>query len=195
MNFAEWLNEILEPTQTIPPDERFKNIFVNDPNNPQQVATWQRKETKQIYRFPLNKEWFIHFSLVETISQIIKYGEELTGPVYAISRSFGKWVPGVQYDHIISRKPNTMSPSKLRDPMKRAKYEKAGWAVPNFGEAISAITFQTNIPPTSAHPEEVYWEVDHLPVQGAKALSSRMAINMLKNVPYQIGNNDQVTYY
>jgi hypothetical protein len=193
MRFKSFI-ESLEPVQTIPPNTKYQSFFVKDPNNPQQVNSWQKNNTKQIYKFPINKEVFIHFTLTETISEILASGN-INAPVYAISRTFGKWFPRVQYDHIIRKKQQKlMTPSDLSKPLKRAEYDKSGWSVPNFGELISAIMFQTTVIPYSATPEEVYWEVDKLPINVKGTLSSRQAITLLKNVPYKINDNDQVSY-
>ena len=187
--------EQLQLDKTIAPNEKYKRIWVDDPNNPEQIAAWQRSQTKKVYTFPLNKEKFIHFTLAESVAQILADSTiKSQGSTFAVSTSFGVWLPVVQYNHIISKKNDTtIAPRDLKNKLKYQKMLKRGYRVPELGKEIQAIIFQTDQIPKIAHSEEVIWEGD-LKIKNAKQLTSREAIQILKHTPHQIGSNDEVKY-
>lgn len=47
MDFRLWFE--MELSKVIPPREFSKKIWVNQPNNQQQIDYWQRKNTKRVY--------------------------------------------------------------------------------------------------------------------------------------------------
>lgn len=187
--------EQLQLDKTVAPNERYKHIWVDDPNNPEQIAAWQRSQTKKVYTFPLNKEKFIHFTLAESVAQILEDSMiKSQGSTFAVSTSFGVWLPVVQYDHIIRKKNDrTIAPRDLKNKLKYQKMLKRGYRAPELGKEIQAIIFQTDQIPKIAHSEEVIWEGD-LKIKNAKQLTSREAIQILKHAPHQIGSDDEVKY-
>ena len=192
--FKLWLEE-LELDKVIPPNERYKHIWVDDPNNPEQVAAWKRSETRKVYTFPLNKDKFIHFTLAEYVPQILEDSViKSEGSTFAVSTSFGVWLPVVQYNHIINKKNDrTIAPMDLKNKLKYEKMLKRGFRVPELGKEIQAIIFQTDKMPRIANVEEIVWDGD-LPIKNVKQLTSREAIQILKHAPYKIGNDDEVKY-
>lgn len=191
MKFKNWFEE-LEQDQTILPNPRTKSIWVSDPKNPEQVNSWKKKNTRKLYQFPLAKEKFIHFSLKESIPEIVKSSTiKGEGSTFAVSLSYGIWFPVVQFDHIIrKKKEKTLHPKDFLNP----RYKKNGYRLGNLGEEIDAIIFQTDKLPKRGNAEEVIWEGD-IPMKNAKTVTTREAIRMLKNTPYTIGNDDEVNYF
>jgi len=192
--FKLWLEE-MELDKVIPPNERYKDIWVDDPKNPEQVAAWKRSETKKVYTFPLNKDKFIHFTLAEYVPQILEDSAiKAEGSTFAVSTSFGIWFPVVQFNHIINKKNDrTIAPMDLKNKLRHEKMLKRGFRVPELGKEIQAIIFQTDKMPKIANVEEVVWDGD-LPIKNVKQLTSREAIQILKHAPYKIGNDDEVKY-
>jgi hypothetical protein len=201
MQFKQWLEVDLH--KTIPPDEKFKNIYVNDLNNPQQHQAWQRNNTHKIWRFEIAKDRFVHFTLPESADKIIQDQIIENERVFAISLVWGMWFPVVQFNHIIDKKKEKLiSPIELKNqsPAKRLekiqKLQSRGWKMPNYGEEVVAIVFQTNQLPTIGHKEEVIWN-GPLKIKNSTIASSREAILRLKHTPYGniVGNEDVVQYY
>jgi hypothetical protein len=199
MYFRSWL-ESLELTATV--QEPINPYLSMDRNNPQAVQKWQKFYTQKRYRFPLAKDSFIHFTLIENIPSILqsnRIGKEWyeadTG-VFAVSTSFGKWVPIVQFNHIISRKAKTLSPLELRTRDRRVidKLMSRGYRLANHQEEIGAIRFTTSKMPQSAHPDEVVW-LKEVPFASAMALPLRQAIAILKHTPHQIEVDSYVEYH
>jgi hypothetical protein len=189
MNFKLWL-ENLELVSVTPPSKyllKYLNL-----KNPQEL----KKHYKNNYKFPLNQDKFIHFSLAENIPEIVKsqkLGSESSN--FAVSCSFGIWFPLVQFNHIITmRKKKLLSPSNLRKKSEKEELLKRGYEIPEFNKEISAVIFQTKEMPNSANVEEVVWH-GPVPIYNVKAISTRLAINILKNAPYKIGNDDTVQYF
>ena len=166
-SFQDWL-ESLQLHQVIAPRDYTKRIYVSDDKNPEQIAAWQKQNTHKVFKFPLSKEKFIHFTPRENIPEILKTGLLKGSSVFAVSTSFGKWFPRVQFTHIKHDKNNKRS------------------------DQIDAIVFKTNKIPAGAHGEEVIWH-DSVPILNAQVISTRSAINILKHTPYgkEIEENDQ----
>lgn len=189
LRFKDWL-ESLNLQQTVLPDERSKRIWVAQPNNPQQIDYWKRNNTKNIYQFPLNQDKFIHFTLRDSLPEILQR-QELTGTpgysTFAVSLSYGKWIPVVQYNHIVTKKGMT-TPLDAKTSKRVIKRPAA-----NMGQEIVAILFQTDKLPKHGNVEEVVWD-GSVPLKNVQAMSSRDAIRMLQHTPYKIGEDDQVQY-
>lgn len=195
MEFKYWLEQF-ELKSVIPPHERTKHIWVSDPKNPQQIAAWHRQRTEKVFNFPLSKEKFIHFTLANSATEIIKNKNLIFGDVCAVSLSFGFWAPIVQFNHIITKKKEKLlSPSQIKKSKLMPK-KFIGWEIPNFQEEIVAILFKTDKYPTSARAEEVIWS-GSVPLIDPKIIPLRDAILLLKNTPYNKNmdkNNDFVNY-
>lgn len=123
-----------------------------------------KEETKRhvVYTMPISEDSFIHFTLKERISEILKSGKLLHHPpypvfgasgVHAVSTTYGDFVPGTQTTHI------------------------------GKGE-LGAIHFKTSVKPKAGYIEEVYWEED-VPLSSAKEMSYSSAVSMLKKTPEQ----------
>lgn len=198
MKFKQWL-ENLELLKTVLPNERFKNIWVNQPNNIQQINYWKKQNTSNIFQFPLNQDKFVHFTLRENAPKILSDNLIKSDPAFGISLNFGMWLPVVQFAHIIRKRNSKLfSPGDIAklSAERRQQLEKDGWQLPNFGQEIVAIVFKTDKLPNSAHREEVVWD-GPLPIKDAQVMSSRDAIRMLKKTPYGDkldANNDSVEY-
>lgn len=197
-SFKQWIEELTH-FDTVPPNERTKNLHISlkhlHPNNQQQMKSWDKKNTKQIFQFPLEKEKFIHFTLKENVPLIIQT-KKLEGDhsIFAVSLSYGVWFPIVQYNHIISKsKKNFIPTHALRNPTKKQRLLDRGMEIPSLKDEIAAVVFQTNQIPKIAHAEEVIWD-GPVNIYNFKEVDSRMAINLLKHSPYQIGSEDQVQY-
>lgn len=171
MKFKAWL-ETLQLQQTIPPSEISKRIWVTDPNNPQQITHWQKHNTRRVFTFPLANERFVHFTLPDAAQSILDRNAIGTDDrsVFAVSLSFGKWLPVVQYQHIRQRHPNR--PNNLYS-----------------SKDIVAIIFQTDKMPNAAFAEEVTWNPP-VPIKNVQVVPSRDAIRMLKKTPYNHMLND-----
>jgi len=195
MNFRQYL-ENLEKVKEVPPREFSKSFWVNDPNNPQQIDYWKKKNTYQVHKFPLAKDRFIHFSLKENIPSIVK-AQEISGDysIFAVSLAYGIWFPMVQFNHIISKsKDKILSPMYLANKKKKDQALAAGWKQAKLGDEIAAVSFQTHQMPRIANSEEVVWD-GPLKIYNAEMMPSRAAIRLLKKTPYDIGTEDIVEYY
>jgi len=198
-SFKEYF-ENLKFSREIEPNSNHMRFYVSDPKNPQQVAHWRKITSKKVFSLPLAEERFIHFSLKESIEQIFetkKIGYGLNG-VFAVSTTYGIWLPDVQYSHIIrkSKDRKVIPPADLKkiDDKKLDNLLNKGWRVPKFSEELSAIIFKTKEMPKVGNVEEVYWDKE-ISIFEDRILSSREAINILKHCPYRIGNEDLVEYY
>lgn len=195
MDFLTWL-ENLKLRQEVPADPMYKDIWVNQPNNQQQVKSWEKNRGLKVYEFPLASEKFIHFTLKETVPQIIQSKQIGFGNagVFAVSTNYGIWFPTVQFNHIMSkRKEMHLLPQDLRKPKFAQRMREKGWTQPNYGQEIAAVIFTTNQKPRSANAEEVVWD-DAISLTDVKQLSTREAIQILKHTPHTIGSNDLVKY-
>ena len=165
--FCQWL-ENFEFSRSIPPPDYSKKIWVNDPKNPEQIASWQKERTAKIFKMPLKNDKFIHFTENKNEPFILK-SQQLNGSsVFAISTTFGKWYPEVQFTHIKKRI-----------------------------DEVTAIIFQTNKMPVSARAEEVVWH-DDVPILNARVIPTRLAINILKKTPHRHEMNhymNEVEYF
>lgn len=196
IEFKKWL-ENLEFEKEVPPSDLTKHIWVNQPNNQQQIDYWKKNNTKKHFTMPLNKDRFIHFSLNETIKSIvetnrIEYGN---GGVFAVSCTYGKWVPIVQFNHIINKNKSKkfLAPMDLKSNKKAQMLISKGYQMPEFSKEISAVIFKTNEMPTSGFVEEVYWNKE-ISIFDCKEIGTRQAISILKNTSYNISDDDAVTY-
>lgn len=195
MQFKKWF-ENLEFEKEVPPNERTKHIWVKQPNNQQQIDYWKKNNTKRHFTMPLNKDRFIHFSLNESIKAIletnkIEYGN---AGVFAVSCTYGKWSPIVQFNHIINKNKNKkfLTPMDLKSKKVQMLINK-GYQMPEFSKEISAVIFKTNEMPINGFVEEVYWD-RAISVFDCKEVGTRQAITILKNTPNTISGDDSVTY-
>ena len=195
LEFKKWV-ENLEFEKEVPPNELTKHIWVNQPNNQQQIDYWKKNNTKKHFKMPLNKDRFIHFSLNETIKSIVETNKIEYGNagVFAVSCTYGKWLPTVQFNHIINKNKNKkfLAPMDLKSKKAQMLINK-GYQIPEFSKEISAIIFKTNEIPTSGHVEEVYWNKE-ISIFDCKEIGTRQAISILKNTPTKISDDDAVTY-
>lgn len=198
MRFRNWLEE-LEQDEVIPPSEASKRFWVSDPNNPEQVKAWQKSNTRRVYKFPLAQDKFIHFTLIETVPEILESKViKSAGTSFAVSLSYGIWFPVVQFNHIINKKGSRqgiLAPMDLKRLSKNRaeKLLQNGWRLPNFGEEIGAVMFRTEKMPVRGNAEEVLWSGD-IPLADVQQIDTRQAIRLLKKTPYDIGSDDEVRY-
>ena len=191
MDFQQWL----KLKQVKQPNPDYQKYWVSHPNNQEEIDSWKKQNTVKVFNFPLNKESFIHFTpndSVESILQDQQLGRE-DHVVFAVSTSYGIWFPVVQFNHILNK--SDKFPIS-RDDLKNAPKNKIQYIqrlVYSPKNHISAIHFQTNDKPDRGSVEEVYWSRP-IQIKNAKVIDIRMAINRLKNTPYQIGENDTVEY-
>lgn len=182
MEFKQWF-ENLSLQQTIAPDDRWKHIWINQPNNLQQINSWQKINTKKIFDFPLNKDTFIHFTTPENAEKILSDNKFSGNYNFAVSLSFGHWKPVVQFNHVIAKKDQKfLMPHELRKKDVSKKIA-SGRQVPEFSKELVAIIFKTNNKPKDATGEEVVWDgpVDFI---NARIIPVRDGIRLLKKTPY-----------
>jgi hypothetical protein len=199
MNFKNWFENLEFDKEEFNGSEFSKKIWVKQPNNSQQIDFWKKHNTRKFFKLELKKDKFIHFTLKENVEKIInenKLGYGNAG-VFAISCTYGKWVPQVQFDHIVGYYRNNVK--KLIHPkdFEKSKFKnliKKGFTKANMTEDISAIIFTTNNMPQHGTVEEVYWD-NPISLINTKIIETRIAISMLKNTPYQIDDNTIVNYY
>lgn len=191
--FKEWLTL----QQTVPPDERSKHVWVTDPRNRQQVASWERQRTTRVFSFPLARDRFVHFTLPESAAEIMA-SNRIDGPdgVYAVSLMWGAWVPVVQFNHIVGKKQKLLQPHMLRDPESSRRLQATGWRKPEYGKEVVGVVFRTAHLPQAARKEEVYWG-GPVPITDARQVAAREAIRMLQHAPYGrlVGEDDAVQYF
>ena len=186
MNFKLWLEKLeLMKQEPIPDDYWTKDggvyakIYRNRHKNPQWLKSHQKENTTSTYTMPIQDDSFIHFAPNETIEQINKDQKLKTQSNFAVSTTFGFWFPIVQYSHISRMIPYTIEPKNVKK-MKRPIPPR--FKILDYGNEISAIRFKTNTIPSSATPEEVWWDKP-VDLYDTELLSSRDAINILKHTP------------
>lgn len=186
MNFKLWLEKLELIKQEPVPDDYwtradgiYARIWGNQHKNPQWLKSHQKENTTSTYTMPIEEDSFIHFAPNETIEQINKDQKLKTKSNYAVSTTFGFWFPQVQYSHISRMLPHTIEPKNVKK-LKRPIPPK--FKILDYGNEISAIRFKTNSIPSSATPEEVWWDKP-VELYDTEILSSREAINILKHTP------------
>lgn len=186
MNFKLWLEKLELIKQEPVPDDYwtradgiYARIWGNQHKNPQWLKAHQKENTTSTYTMPIEEDSFIHFAPNETIEQINKDQKLKTKSNYAVSTTFGFWFPQVQYSHISRMLPHTIEPKNVKK-LKRPIPPK--FKILDYGNEISAIRFKTNSIPSSATPEEVWWDKP-VELYDTEILSSREAINILKHTP------------
>jgi hypothetical protein len=186
MNFKLWLEKLELIQQEPVPDDYwtradgiYARIWGNQHKNPQWLKSHQKENTISTYTMPIEEESFIHFAPNETIEQIIKDQHLKRKSNYAVSTTFGFWFPQVQYSHISRMIPYTIEPKNVKK-LKRPIPPR--FKILDYGNEISAIRFKTNTIPSSATPEEVWWDKP-VELYDTEILSSREAINILKHTP------------
>lgn len=179
MNFKMWM-EAFDINRTELPGPWSKNIWVKQPNNQQQIDKWRKETHNKVYRMPVIEDKFIHFTLPAIASKILQE-KKMTETAFAVSVTFGEWVPGTQFTHIFKR----LEPEQQR----------------NYAENIAAILFQTSVVPEQEagglswnHHDEVIWRKD-IPIFNAQLIPTRTAINILKHPKHHIREQDVVEYY
>lgn len=185
-SFKLWL-EKLELIKHEPiPDEywtkangAFAKIYGNQHKNPQWLKSHQKENSTTTYTMPIQDDSFIHFAPNETIEQINKDQKLKTQSNYAVSTTLGFWFPIVQYSHISRMIPYTIEPKNIKK-LKRPIPPR--FKILDYGNEISAIRFKTNTIPSSATPEEIWWDKP-VDLYDTELLSSRDAINILKHTP------------
>jgi hypothetical protein len=131
--------------------------------------------TKDSWFMPLAKDRFVHFTTEARADQIIKSGKLLMRPphdkfgtdtVDAVSLTYGKLVPGVQYTHITRSDPKA---------------------------PIVGVVFQTDTVPKVGFREEVKWAQDvHL--KSPSIVSFGEAQSLIRGSPESIPESDHVLY-
>jgi hypothetical protein len=185
MNFNDWLaikeNLELKSTRTPNLSEPIAKIYRFKLTDKQSVDSWKRDNTYKTYSFPLAKEKFIHFAPVSIVPAVLK--EKVlrgnNGGVFAISTSFGQYLPQVQY--------RSSGKGMAGNPKARpAKYN----------EELSAIIFETDELPIQAGPFEVAWDGNYIQIKNSREIGKRLAITILKNTRYGkfLTYNDSVEY-
>ena len=189
MNFKLWLEKLeLIKHEPVPDDYWTKadgvyaRIYGNKHKNPQWLKSHQKENSKSTYTMPIQDDSFIHFAPNETIEQINKDQKLKTQSNYAVSTTFGFWFPQVQYSHISRMLPDAIYSSTMKELKKLKKPIPPNKRIPDYGNEISAIRFKTNTIPSSATPEEVWWNKP-VEIYDTEILSSREAINILKHTP------------
>lgn len=194
MNFKLWLE--LEFKNNVEPKFDISTANWIDQKNPQEVERLRKNLTYRNFEMKLKDETFIHFTLTESISAILE-SKYITVPAFAVSCTYGIWLPVVQFNHIINKKKqNLFNPATLKNISKNPKLadKYKNFSMPNFSQDISAIIFKTNTTPKFGRKEEVYWEAENINLIEAKLLSTREAINILKHTPKTIEENDIIYY-
>lgn len=189
MNFKLWLEKLeLIKHEPVPDDYWTKNggvyakIWGNQHINPEWLKSHQKENSTSTYTMPVDEESFIHFAPNEIIDKIYTDQELNTKSNYAISTTFGKWFPQVQYQHISRMLPNAVYSSTMRDLKKFKNPMPKNKRIPDYGKEIKAIRFKTKNIPNSATPEEIWWN-QPVKIYDSEILSSREAINILKHTP------------
>lgn len=189
MSFKLWLEKLELISQKPVPDEywtqangAFARIWGNQHKNPQWLKSFQKENTASTYTMPIEEESFIHFAPNEVIEKINQEKQLKTKSNYAVSTTFGFWFPQVQYSHISRMLPDAIYSSTMKELKKSKKPIPPYKRIPDYGNEISAIRFKTNTIPSSATPEEVWWDKP-VELYDTEILSSREAINILKNTP------------
>lgn len=182
--FHQYLEELkLKNIETPRFLDDYYKIFRISPNDKQSRDSWLKKNSRHIYQYPLNKEKFIHFAPASVISSILdeKVLKGNNGAVFAISTTFGNYVPGVQY--------RIEGTGKMKG--------KVAGAPRGVDEVLGAVIFQTDVLPIQGGSTEVVWEGNFLPVKDVKEINYRLAISILKNSPLgsKVKWNDDVEYY
>ena len=136
------------------------------------------KETKfddTEYKMDVEDDTFIHFAPKEVAQEIAKskkldpkFSETFADSVFAISLTYGEYVPTTQIHNI------------------------GGKRSENYEDYIG-IVFKTNDIPKVGHVEEVSWE-GPVNINILKYVTIKEAENMLNNTPYNINERDYVLY-
>jgi hypothetical protein len=184
--FKEWLVllEELELKTIDEPDiskkdDSYWKIWGFKGSNKQGVDKWVRDYTTKTFQYPLNKERFIHFAPKSVIPIIVQENKirGRNGATFAVSTSFGKYVPQVQF---------------------RVKGKGRAGAPVGFQkeDTIGAVIFKTSTKPVQAKEDEVIWDGNSVDIVDAKEISHRLAIAMLKHTLYghMLKWNDSVEY-
>lgn len=133
-----------------------------------------QNRSNKTYSMSVKDDEFIHFTIKSHLMDIINQKRldsslrsELFTSTFAISTVYGKFVPNTQLF--------------------------AGGGRKKDGTEFVAIKFKTNTPPEYGYVEEVVW---HKPIElkSMSIMSVESAAALLKNTPYQIGEQDEVTY-
>jgi hypothetical protein len=173
------LKNIKEPPDFSKYDDNFWSIWKIKKTDTQGVNRIMKDYAMKTYEYPLAKEQFIHFAPKSVIPLILKDNELKgnNGGTFAISVSFGKYVPRVQYR--VKGKGRAGSPRG---------FEKE--------TELGAIIFKTDVYPVQAKLDEVVWNGNSIKIKEAKEINYRLAITILKKTPYSIflNWNDEVEY-
>lgn len=144
--------------------------------NKQGIEKWKKQLTSKTFQYPLNQDKFIHFAPKSLISKIKKENKIRGnyGSTYAISTSFGIYLPKVQFRIT----------------------KQAGLPAGSTEETLGAILFKTNEMPILAKADEVIWKTNYIDIYDVKEISYRLAISILKHTPYgdMLNWNDSVEY-
>lgn len=133
----------------------------------------ERIDAKSWY-LPVQKDKFLHFTTASRAAAILKSGKLLMRPphdkfgtdtVDAVSLTYGKLVPGVQFNHL----------------------------KPGPEEPLAAVVFMTSTVPYIGYVEEVKWESDvHLKKASLVSLDQGKAL--LGRTPHKIDDQEYVLY-
>jgi hypothetical protein len=134
------------------------------------------------------KERYVHFAPPHVIPQILKDGRlrsdkvqmGAVGGVYAVSLTYGEFVPGVQTTHLARQyqwKRGTAPPDEARQILRNLK----------------AIVFSSPTVPDRGHVEEVIWHRD-VYLKSPRVVDYKTARNLLRRTPEKIDESDYVLY-
>lgn len=183
--FHQYLEELkLKNIETRKFLDDYYKIFKIAPTDKQSRDSWLKKNSRNFYQYPLNKDKFIHFAPASVISSILdeKVLKGNNGYVFAISTTFGNYVPGIQY--------------RIKGAGKM-KGHVAGAPRGSREAVLGAVIFQTDVLPIQGSSYEVVWEGDFLSIKDVKEINYRLAISILKNSPLgsKVKWGDDVEYY
>lgn len=129
--------------------------------------TWQGGN---VYRMDIRKDQFVHFTQEDRARQILDSGKLLMRPPYEKFGIDAVTAVSLVYGESLPSVQMTHSKGKL-----------------------VAIMFRTSTKPQEGRVEEVIWKRDVV-LKGAKIISAKNAVAMLRNTPERIESEDLVEY-
>jgi hypothetical protein len=159
-----------------------------------------------------SKDRYIHFTPTERAHQIVKTGKILADPPhekfgptssFAVSTTYGKYVPGVQTTHYAGTSARTKKlqaahrdadPGPRADRIRRLAQRSRGRDAKGLSKTLSAVVFSSKTKPHIGFPEETSWKGD-VDVHDAKVVPMKTARAMLKKSPHKIDDPHHVTYH
>lgn len=159
------------------------------------------------------KDRYIHFTPTDRAHEIVKVGRILSDPphervgpsgAYAVSTTYGSYVPDVQTTHFAKSSPRTQklqqahwqaNPGPRADRLRRLAQRSRQQDVKRAGlsKTLSAVVFRSKTKPKTGHPEETSWDKD-VEIHNAKVVPMKTARAMLRKSPHKIDDPHYVHY-